>query len=263
MAGFLERMGFSSSSQAQQPQPQQPQQFPQGQGQQQLSPQQQGALLNGDVARANGNGGEGQPQGQQTDPLAPFAKMFDNPANPEVAPSFALPQDQLSKLASGQNFINGLNPELMQKALGGDMQAFMEVINSVGQKVYESSLGHGARLTEGFVGAREGFNQKSFGKNVRAELTNGELSNGLQTSNPVVRKALTETAQRLQAQYPDYSPKEIADMAKTWVTELAKATNPDAFQSQQQGQQGQKQSNSMTAEDWDTWFESPAANRSF
>lgn len=162
------------------------------------------------------------------DPLAAFAKMYDNPTNAEVAPTFNLDSEQLNKVARNQNFMSGIDPALLERATNGDSKALLEIINATNQNAYSAALAHTSKLTDTFVNAREAHNAKGFGSKVKNELVNAELGSTLNFSNPVVKAQLTRTAADLQRQNPDASPAEIKALAVQYITELASAINPKA-----------------------------------
>ncbi len=193
-----------------------------------------------------GNNGNAPSNGQSNDPFAFATKLWDNPANPETPPAFALDPAQLKTVAGAQDFMKGINPELMEKARTGDSTAIMEMMHQVARNSYEASLGHTAKLTEGFVTARETHASKQFGGNVKGELTKSTMSSIPGWSNPVVRKQLTQHAEALQRVHPDASPQEIVTMVKEYVTGLAAAINPSK-------EAQEKPKNEKT--DWDAWFE--------
>lgn len=184
------------------------------------------------------------PQGP-VDPLAAFAKMYDNPKSTEAAPSFSLDSEQLGKVAKGQNFMTGMDSALMERATNGDSKALMEMMNLVGQNAYAAALGHGSTLTDKFVSAREAYSSKDFGKRVKGELVNAELGSSVNFKNPVVQKQLRIHAEELQRQNPDASPAEIRQMAVDYVTELANAINPKAAPS----------SSPAGSTDFDNWLD--------
>lgn len=187
------------------------------------------------------------PPAKADDPLAVFAKMYDNPANAEAAPTFNLDSEQLSKVAKTQNFMAGIDPALIEKATNGDTKALLEIINASNQNAYSSALAHTSKLTDTFVSAREAHNAKGFGSRVKNELVNAELGSTLNFSNPVVKKQLTRTAEELQRQNPDASPQEIKQLAIQYITELASAINPTASPSANKKNQDT---------DFDAWFNS-------
>lgn len=199
----------------------------------------------------NQNSGDNQtPQGTNNavDPLAAYSKMFDNPTNKDTAPTFSIDDKILGSVAEAQDFMKGINPELMQQATSGDMGAMMKMMNEVARNAYKTSLQHSGRLTEGFVGSRESFTEKGFTTKVRGELTANALTGTPNFKNPVVRKQLIQIAENLQQQHPDAAPEEIAQMSRDYITELGKAINPS-------NEQGNGRSAPKEATDFGKWFD--------
>lgn len=180
------------------------------------------------------------------DPMERFSKIWDNPASTEAAPSYSLDDKTLGEVASSQDFMKGINPELMQKATNGDIGALMQMMNEVSRNSYKASLQHGGKLNEGFVQAREKFSEQGFSKKVGRELTVNALTGTPNFQNPVVRKQLIQIAERIQQQNPDASPEEIAQQSRDYITELGNAINPQAKPAGKE---------TAGATDWDRWFE--------
>lgn len=247
---------FSQKPQAQQ------QQQPQGQQQQ----PQNGQGSQGPNMPQNGNpmgqgGSQGQnPQGQgnnpnagtqpNSNPMDAYSKLWENPSNESnTPPSFSIDPKIMDQVVGSQDFMKGVDPALMQKATSGDVQALMEIMQSVGRNAYRSSIEHGGMLTDKFVGAREAYGSKNLPSMVRKELTTHALSDTPNFQHPVVKRQLTEIATRFQQQHPDAPPQEIARMAKKYVTDLVSAMTPES-----QTKQGQ---NPQTKEptDWGSYFD--------
>lgn len=174
----------------------------------------------------NPNDQSNQQQQKANDPLAPFGKMFDNNENTDKAPNFTMDDKILGDVAKSQDFMRGVDPSLVQRATSGDTVALMQMMNEVGRNAYKASLSHAGKLTESFVSAREGYNEKGFSNKVRGELTVNALTGTPNFKNPVVRKQLTMIADNLQKQHPDAPPEEIAQMSRDYITELSKAIAP-------------------------------------
>jgi hypothetical protein len=222
-----------------------------------------GQVNNGAQGPAAGNQGNpsnnqgNNPQGNQPDPNAGsnqtvnpldiYNKMFDN-TNTQVdaAPEFNLDPGNMDKIVGGMDFMNGIDPDLMQRAMSGDSKAFMEVIQNSNRNVYRSAIEHGGVLNSKFVSAREAHNNKGLSGKVKQELTTNALSKTPNFQHPVVRQQLTEIAQRLHRANPDASPEDIAESAKKYLTDLAGALNPDT---------GKETAAKGNAEpDWDKFF---------
>ena len=235
--------------------------FKSGNNQQQQQQQPPAKVADGGVSNqpsgiTNGQVNTDNTQQQQNqapaNPLDAFSNLFDNKdTNTEKAPSFSLPSDTLNQVASSQNFLQGIDEAVMQKAMSGDAKSFMDVINAATQNAYKASLTHGSTLTDNFINSRLDYEGKTLGSKVKSELTNSELGASTQNFNhPVVKAQLTQVAQGLAKQHPDASPAQIAKMARDYVTELANAINPNSQQGNSNSPQGEKAANV----DWNNYF---------
>jgi hypothetical protein len=199
--------------------------------------------------------GNGQGQGsdpnagktpQEVDPLAAFSKMYENPAAAEKAPVFSLDDKALDGAVAANDFTKGFPPEMMQKATSGDANALMAMMQHVAGQAYKSALSHSATLTGKYSDARDEYNSKGFTSKVQRELTVNALTGTPNFKNPVVRKQLIMIAENIQRQHPDSSPEEIADMSRTYITEMNKAINPSA--------QSKSSTDKQAPTDWDAYF---------
>lgn len=261
MPGFLESLGFGrQQQQQQQPQPSGQQAAPNGQQQQQ--PTGQGQPNGQQQAPGQGQQSTGQPtpnnqvNGSNTpvDPLAAYQAMWQNNTNQEEAPpSLTLDNKVLDQVTGSMDFTKAIKPEVLQRAMSGDSQAMVEMMNEIGRQAYRSALQHNSTLTDKFVSMREDhqFN-KRVPSMVRDELTLGALTGADgQKMSPVARQQLAEIAKRYQRANPDASPSEVAAAAKKYVEDIYQAINPNASSQQQQNQQQQP-----AEVDWDKYFES-------
>lgn len=192
----------------------------------QLNP---GSLPNNGNNNNNQNNGNNQNTGNQQQPVGidRFTKMWDTPeGQQEQAPAFSLDPKILGDVAGSQDFMQGIDPELMQKATSGDIQSLMQLMQKVAQNSYAKSLEHGSTLTDKFVTAREGYGSKQLGSKVRKELTATGLSSIPNSNHPVVRKQLAQTAEQFQKTHPDATPQEIITMTLDYFKELTSALGP-------------------------------------
>ena len=266
---FFSQQPKQANNQQQQQQQQQPQnnQAQNNQQQQQIQQNQPGG------GQGNGNGAtlpnmnNNQPGGgnfqntqnqPQANPLDSYSKMFDNVnTDGDNAPAFSIDPKIMDQVVGSQDFTKGINPEVMQKAMTGDVHSLLEIIQQAGRNSYRAAIEHGGLLTDKFVGIREAHNAKGLGGRVRQELTNNALSSTPNYQHPIVRRQLTEIASRLQAQNPDASPEEIANSAKQYLQDLVSAINPtkdskdsqDPSKTQERGQ-----------EYWDKFFDEDGHN---
>lgn len=207
--------------------------------------QQQSAITQGQADPANNPANNTK---QAENPLDQFKGMFDNTStDADKVPSFVLPSDKVNDVASKMNFTQGINPELMQKAMAGDAQSMMEIINNVGQQAYARSIEHTATLSDNFINQRLAHEGKTLNSKVKEQLTSAELQTKTPGfDNPVVKAQLSSTARELARMYPDATPQEIAQKARDYITTLANSINPQATTAPQQ--------ESAKDVDWDKYF---------
>lgn len=161
-------------------------------------------------------------------PLDVYNKMFDN-ANKGSdihAPEFKIDPKVLSDVSSKMDFTRGVNPELLQKAQGGDVSALMEIMKTVGQNSYRAALEHNTALTDTYLTSRGDYDRKSLANGVKSQLTSNELSNAPNYSHPVVKAELNRIADSFARANPDASPQEVAKAAQKYIADLQQALSP-------------------------------------
>jgi len=163
-------------------------------------------------------------------PLDSYAKMFENAAkNSDIqAPEFKLDSKVVDEVSSKMDFTNGVDQEMMQKALNGDAKALLSVIQSTSQNAYKAAINHGTSLTDTFIKQRSEFDMKSINKGVKTELTTQAMSDAPNFDHPVIKSELNRIASQFARANPDASPQEIAKAAKQYVTDIASALNPSS-----------------------------------
>lgn len=207
-----------------------------------------------------------QQQANENDPLAIYAGLFDNTQKDgeqeDAVPTFALSPDKLQEVAGSLDFTKGVDAELLQKLSEGDLTVLPALLNHVGQQAYSQALSHGTALTDKFVGQYSEHQMKQVAPLVRDQLTQNALADatGEQTidlSNPVVQKAVKQTATMLQQQNPTLPPSKIAEMAKKYHIELAATmlgANGDALAQLPTAHKQQQQQQQAATTDWDEYL---------
>ena len=183
-------------------------------------------------------------------PLDAYAKLFDNAnkSQPDGPPSFNLDPETLTKVSGSLDFTQGIDPDLLSKATSGDSQAFLKIINQVGQRSYQAALHHGTTLTDKYVGARSEYDRKALPGHVRQSLTDHALSSIPNATHPVIKQQLKMISTQMQAANPDASPEEIAQAASKYIQDLAGALNPS--------QSASKSTDSADEMDWAAYMQS-------
>ncbi len=180
------------------------------------------------IAQTNPN----SPAKTDENPLDLYAKLFQNAATASdiQAPSFSLDPKIIAEVSSKMNFTQGINPELVQKANGGDAAALVELMQEVGRNSYRAALEHTTKLTDTHLTQRADFDGKKLVKGVKQQLTSDALgsSDNANLNHPVVRAELNRIAQTFAAspEYADASPQQIASAAKKYMQDLQEAMNP-------------------------------------
>lgn len=161
-------------------------------------------------------------------PLDAYNKMYENAnkASEMEPPKFAIDRKVLDEVSSGLDFTQGINPDLMEKALSGDTKALLEVIQSVGRNAYKASLEHVTALTDVHLNQRAEFDSKRLNQSIRQQLTSEALSSIPNYTHPRVKAELNRIASTFAAANPDASPKQIAEEARKYLAELYNAMNP-------------------------------------
>lgn len=178
-------------------------------------------------------GSDGKMPGTNTmpeNPLDVYAKMFDTAAKNSgiQAPDFSLDPKLVNDVASKLDFTKEIAPELMEKALQGDVKSLLGVIQATSQNAYKAALSHGTALTDTFVKNSAEYNNKQLKSGVRGELTTQALSDAPNFDHPVIRQELIRVAEQFAKANPDAPPQEIAASAKKYMTDIANALNPKA-----------------------------------
>jgi hypothetical protein len=171
------------------------------------------------------------PSSQQT-PLDEFIKLFENDPTKKDEPNPDSPDAPIfnidpAKLAEETKKINFINPEELQdlasKALGGDTQAFMQVLNGVAQAAYAKSAQFSGMLSERATKTGMERLTKTLPNQVRDVQSRNELE-GLNPvfKHPAVQPLVEPLRQQFQQRNPGASSKEIASMVDRYLVGISK-----------------------------------------
>lgn len=167
-------------------------------------------------------------------PLDIYQKVIDNArkAEPNKAPEFAIDGKVLEDVSSKMDFTRGVNPELLQKAMGGDAASMLEVIQQSGRAAYKASMEHNSTLTNAHLAQRLEFESKRINSGVKEQLTSDALksADNANFNHPVVQAELNRVANLFaqSAEYADASPAQVAKAAKDYLNSIYSAMNPAA-----------------------------------
>lgn len=205
---------------------------------------------------------QGNDPNNYENPLDVYAGLFDNDAlnkDAPKAPSFTLSPDIISKAAGSLDFMAGLPQELVDKVQQGNLspQDYMEMINHAGRQAYAKAMEHSSHLTDRFVSQRSQFEQQGLPKQLQRLLANNKVgSDPAVMNNPTVKAHLEVISSQLATKYPDQTPEWIADKAKSFFMDMAKALNPNLGEVNPGADSGQGKLPPMENFNWDGYLKS-------
>jgi hypothetical protein len=236
---------------------------PQGQ-QQQVNNAPGSSLENpGGVPGNQGQEGAGGQQGAQgqNSPLEEMAKLWETdptkqgntPSDPFAEPLFTMDPKKLRESSAQLDFTSQISPELMQKALSGDGQAMMQIINQTAQNAVATSLQMSTMLAEQ-TGAKLGQRFKSTLPN---EMRRFQIDNTTpQTEilqNPAVSPMLKMIRERVAVNNPNMRPAEVNAKAEAYLLQMADALRQDRGNNNGGQTQNQGQTPAGVIDDFSTW----------
>lgn len=178
-------------------------------------------------------------------------------AKPEAAPEFTLDPTALNEAASKLNFTQGISAELMQKAMGGDAEAFMQVLNQSNQNTFKTAVNTIGQLSGEHTKQALDHQQAQLKKDFTTQMATSGIDLNI---HPVVKEQVIANAKLLASQYPDANPTEISKQALAITLESSKElmramgmqvidpSNPDSVA------QVKTQQQTAGETDWDSVF---------
>lgn len=162
-------------------------------------------------------------------PLDEFAKLWEPPAlkegqKPDMT-KFTRPKLDPAKFNEGvskMSFTRGLDPQLVTKALSGDAEAFMAVLEGVGREAFSNSF----QAAERYNGQLIDHYDKTVSARIPKEIGRQETRQLLIQSNkglehPSVLPLISQVQKQFEAQFPDASPAELKEAATRYLKEVA------------------------------------------
>lgn len=244
-------MSVFSGRQPQAPQAPQ-QQAPQGtQGQQVQGGGQQQPMMQDPVAAIaatagvnaqptqHGTQGQGQGAGGQNgelNALDAYKNLFTMQAGQQAqaeaidAPLFKLDSEALGQTMAKANFVPQLDPALMQRALGGDQQAFMEVLNGVARNVMQQSISLTQNMVQSGVGTYHKRLDGILPDRMREFSANETLASDPSAKSPAANPVMKAMVQNIMKADPSKSVQQALKEAQGFVQALASQYQPAPVQ---------------------------------
>lgn len=163
----------------------------------------------------------------QASPLDAFSKLWENPTNQQgnnsdYKPLFGTPDvAKLTEQVGKMNFADRVNPELLQKAMSGDAQSMLQVLNGVGQSAFQQAFLANSQMTDKAFQANLPTIQKSM-ESQYTKLRANETFAGANPafSHPAVKPLFEFMQAQFQQQFPNATPQEIATHTQNYFTQV-------------------------------------------
>ena len=124
------------------------------------------------------------------------------------------------------SFIDGIDPARVQAALGGDANAFMEVLNAVGQNGFKASLQMNQGMIEHGVKTGLGNFDSSLDSRFRDLQLKNQNTNNAALKHPLGKAMLSGIANQIAAANPKMSPTEVQAKAEEALSSFAQQMIP-------------------------------------
>lgn|SRR5574343_23587 len=208
-----------------------------GQQTQQQQPNQQQPNQQQQPASLDTTDPNAAPGNQNVHPLDGFKDLFapnkpanqqgdaNQPAQPQQVAGgpetprdyFNINREQFSKAMASVNPSQGVPPELMQKALGGDQQSLIDVINSVARNTLMYSVELNSRL--GNQALNSGFTELngSFDSRMRDFTSRDALYSKDEFKHPALRETAELVRSQLARKFPDATANEIEGKVREYL----------------------------------------------
>ena len=197
-------------------------------------PQQQQQTQQPQQAAPGANNGPGSSMQLQNSnqppasPLDPFKDVWQNgntqpQADPFSAPLFNTDPSKILAAASQQDFLRNVPPELKQKAMSGDSEAMMQIINFSTQQALALGLQLQTATTEQagqFLGQRF---QQAFPQLYKKHAVNSQAPKNAALEHPAMAPMVNMMRERLVASNPDKRPEEIQAMVEQYFAGVSEA----------------------------------------
>ncbi len=169
-------------------------------------------------------------------PLAEYVDIFNN-APKEGAeipatlddPFLVVDKDKVRELIATKSFMSNTAEQqaLVAKALGGDVQAFMEVLEGVGRNIYMDATLNSTHIAERI--ARTGVQrlQAAIPQQVRTMSSADQLAAiDPVFNNPAVKPLVDAMKAQFETKHPQATPKQIAEMTVKYFKDTGMVFNP-------------------------------------
>ena len=201
----------------------------------------------------NGMGNTADAVGGLT-PLDEYSKLYDNkPIDKGAAPApdvLAAPITDYQAAAGKLDFTKGLDPEVATKALAGDVESLMSLINGAARNAFAQSSYSASRVTKSALDTRMDSMKASLPEMLRKQQANSGIVDGnAALKHPAAQPLVQAVQARLAEQYPEATAQELQAHTVKYMQNISGLFNAPA------PDDGQLPDGTSAEDDaWDTYF---------
>lgn len=164
-------------------------------------------------------------------------KQGQNGGDPFSNPLFSMDPAKVAEAANGMDFISSVPQELMQKAMGGDFQSMMQVMQHVARQSLTTALQVSTAMQEQAGSKLGGRFKDAFGQQFKEWQLNSQRPSNPTLEHPAVKEMLKLVRQRFASMNPDMPADEVQRQAEQYMMQFAGSlleNDPTTRQRQQQ-----------------------------
>lgn len=204
--------------------------------------------------------GTSQPTTEPISPLDEFktlwqpnktadGKPIPETPNPLNQPLLNTDSGKLAEASRKMNFTTGVDPQLVQKALSGDAEAFMTVLNHSTQNAFMAAAQLSTNMVEGAAKTNNSRFDSSLDERFKKFLAAQERSTNPILSHEAVAPIVDVYKSQLLKKYPEKTAGEIHQMAEQMMTNFA----TELLKSNEKKQQAESGSSTKDPFDFTAW----------
>lgn len=197
-----------------------------------------------------------------TSPLDEFKKLWENPTtadgkpaplpvDPLASPLFTVDPAKITESAGKMDFLAGVSPENITKALSGDATAFADVINQAVRQAVIGVTVSNSTLVNNAIGANNQRVTAALPDHIKKQQLLGTPDENPIFNHPAAQPLVQSLKQIALTKNPNASVAEINQTISNFLTSFGKAvveTSPEGLKQQQQRKAGEGQ-------DWNAYLE--------
>lgn len=170
-------------------------------------------------------------KGKNDSPLDAFKDIFtidpekekNRPKDPFSEKLLNLDPKKLGEAASKMDFVRGVDPALVQKALQGDVQSFSAVLNHATRAAFMQSASMVTSLVESAIGKNNERINSVLPDRIRNSMLGFSRPENTALQHPAAQPVLAALKEQVARQMPDLGPEEIARKAEEYFLAMADA----------------------------------------